>query len=84
MFNKRFRFATRDKKAICFQLVIPVIALLLGLILLKSVNLNSPPSTPLNVHGYNLNNGVRLNLSLPYWGNDQASGDGVLSRVFKR
>jgi hypothetical protein len=81
LFRKRFRFAKRDKKAICFQLVIPVIALLIGLGLLKSVNIQSPPAHRLSVADYNKIGGSRLPLDLPFWANNPLEGVGLMQYI---
>lgn len=82
--RKRIRFAKRDKKAVCFQLVIPTVALLLGLALLKSVHIAAPPSRVLSSAPYNVVNGVRADLPLPVWGPDRNSSSGLMSFTSQR
>ncbi len=53
LFQKRLRYAMRDKRVLIFQLLIPVAALLVGLLLLNSVSLATPPSIPLGLQQYN-------------------------------
>jgi hypothetical protein len=77
LFMKRFRFALRDKKAVCFQLVIPILALLLGLIFLKTAPIRVPPEAILSVNPYNSHGSTRLNLDLPMWSLDPAVAPGT-------
>ncbi len=69
LFRKRFRYALRDKKAVCFQLVIPIIALMFGLLLIKTAPIHVPPEAVLSVHPFNDFGSSRLPLEVPYWGN---------------
>ncbi len=64
LFMKRFRFALRDKKAIAFQLVIPIAALLVGLILLKTAPIHVPPPRQLSVQPYNDGGSTRMPLEV--------------------
>ena len=50
---KRSRFAMRDKTALVCQLVIPIAAVLGGLLLLQGVNANTPPSLRLSLGAFN-------------------------------
>ncbi len=77
LFQKRFRYALRDRKAVCFQLVIPIVALLLGLILLKIAPIHVAPSRALNVHPYNIVKGTRLPLELPFFSNNMTGANGA-------
>jgi ABC-type multidrug transport system ATPase subunit len=53
LFCKRWRYALRDRRAMCFQLLIPVAALLVGLALLHQVTTETWPELPLNMNVYN-------------------------------
>ena len=77
LFRKRLRYALRDRKAVCFQLVIPIIALLLGLILLKTAPIHVPPERVLSAAPYNDFGSSRLTLDLPYWSANADAGDGA-------
>lgn len=50
---KRWRYALRDRRAMLFQLLIPVAALLLGLGLLHQVTTATWPAIPLSISAYN-------------------------------
>ena len=77
---KRMRVALRDRKAMVFQLLIPVLALLAGLILLKV----SPPLNPpaLVMSARDLNPGLRssASYSVVYPGSDPSAADGIALR----
>jgi len=53
LFCKRWRYALRDRRAMLFQLLIPVAALLLGLALLHQVTSATWPEVPLSLSAYN-------------------------------
>ncbi len=82
LFRKRFRYAKRDKKAVCFQLIIPIMALLVGLILIKTAPIHVSPSRALTVEPFNKVNGHRAALDLPFWGVDMTQAQGTPARCF--
>jgi hypothetical protein len=43
LFTKRFRYARRDRRALIFQLLIPIVALVLGLSVLQIPTAELPP-----------------------------------------
>jgi ABC-type multidrug transport system ATPase subunit len=53
LFNKRLRYAMRDLRAAIFQLLIPVLALLAGLLLLKLNPVQLPPPIAFNTSSLN-------------------------------
>lgn len=53
LFRKRLRYALRDRRAVVFQLLIPVVALLAGLALLHQVNTATRPAIALGMQAYN-------------------------------
>ena len=53
LFAKRSRFAMRDKGALVCQLVIPIAAVLGGLLLLQGVNARTPPPLHLSLGAFN-------------------------------
>jgi ATP-binding cassette, subfamily A (ABC1), member 3 len=53
LLRKRWQFALRDRRAIIFQLLIPIVALSAGLALLHQVSLATLPAIELSLQGFN-------------------------------
>lgn len=53
LLRKRWQFALRDRRAIIFQLLIPIVALSAGLALLHQVSLATWPALELSIQGFN-------------------------------
>ena len=71
---KRFRVALRDKKAMVFQLLIPVLALLGGLLLLKLNPPLNPPALVISASGFNPSFSQSVPLAAVYPGDASAAG----------
>ena len=79
LFRKRLAWARRDAKALIFQLVIPVLALAMGLLLLQQTNTTSFPSLELTVAAQDYNTRVGGVTFTPYVAT--ADGDALASYI---